>query len=432
MGVNSEVDYFGCYADPTLAGNIGVVMCVWSAGGGTTTATVTDDKGSTYTEIKKQPHAAGGDVDIFTSPLVTGAHQFKLHLSVARSGIQCSGAQFYNTDGTSCGTPVGALPSGTSLSAGSITSSVTNCLYIQFLVEDDFDTRPTWSAGSGWTLLDADRREQFVSQYQVFAAAAAHDCSVTSSVSISGPTVCIALKPASQGTAPSTFNIVKLFQFPMRDGGTTLTEQAPCAEGNLIAVSWNGNSTDTLSSISATSPTATLTQIGTNGSNTEGKQYQFEKIAAWTNDTTLSLTMTGTISENDMIVYCISGANAQQATSLTTASGTDSGSGVHTVTTATVTPSGSNSGVILGNCGIAQNGSTSGDPTGFQENQDNNNHWIHFYYSSQAAQNFDIVVDERSAPGNIGAWSCAYAVIGTVAPSGGGKRKKLEKLDGTI
>src|SRR5256712_12823562 len=156
--------------------------------------------------------------------------------------------------------------------------------------------------------------------------------------------------------------------------------------------------------------------------------------ATFTTSPSPTVTTTTAATHSDIAFYCISGASSSQPDSgLATGTGNVS-SFTSPVATASITPN-SNQGVIIGTVGIAQNGSTSCDPTGFQDNQDNNNNWCHFYYTSAGTRNFDIVVDQRSAAGGIRAWSAGYVAFKSAtatSPGGGQKRGKLELFDGNL
>ena len=430
----AETDYFWCLADPSVAGNAIIVACGWSDN--TATLTISDDKSNTYTSfVGPSRHASGQDIQIFVaSNAAAGAHQLDAHFSAASSIIQCVAYQFFNivSSSPSCGTAVSATSAGAAtVNAGNITSSTTNCLYFQF-AEEDGGVQPTWTAGTGYTLGDASIRESEAAQFQVFSTAASHPCSMTISSSSKWNTACIALKPATQGGDATTPVVIRgLTLNPMEDSLTSYTFQTPCQSGLMVAAS-NMDAGAPVTAISSTSPTVTWNEVGAPGvSNTEGSQEIFFAAATFTSSTSTTVTTTAAATHSDIAFYCISGASSSQPDSgLATGTGNVS-SFTSPVATASITPN-SNQGVIIGTVGIAQNGSTSCDPTGFQDNQDNNNNWCHFYYTSAGTRNFDIVVDQRSAAGGIGAWSAGYVAFKSAtatSPGGGQKRRKLELLD---
>src|SRR5437867_1834730 len=133
----SQTVYQFCTADPTLSGNSILAIC--TAGNSTNTLTLTDDKSNTYsTLIGPIRHAGGQDLWMFlTSGAATGTHQLTATFNTSTTLIKCGAYQLYHVTVTSpsCGTAVSAQSAGNAtISAGSITSSVGNCLYVQVSV----------------------------------------------------------------------------------------------------------------------------------------------------------------------------------------------------------------------------------------------------------------------------------------------------------
>src|SRR6267142_5563707 len=432
----SQTVYHLCYPDATIGGNSGLVACGWS--NGTITATVSDDASSTYTsQIGPSRHSGGQDVQIWlASPIGTGAHQVPVTFSAAVTGVRCAVPQLFNinTSSPSCGTAVNGQSGGsTTVSAGSITSSEANCLYFQFDGEEDqFGAHPIYTVGSGWTFENADGRSGWASQTKINTSASAMPCSMTVDTAKSYNTSCVALRrDLAQGAAPTGMYVRSLAMFNLKDSSTSYVFQTPCT-GNLLV--WATNSVDTTTSVSSiahANPGTSFSQVGTGIAGGEGVQQNFWDVQTWTNSTTSTLTMSNTNDNNNAMYYCIAGASAtgQPDSSLATASG--SCTNCSPITTITITPS-SASGIMIATQGDALEHSRSGTPQGTQDNQDNNNHWTHFGYSSSSAQAFTVTLfPAATGPGNYSMAGAAFK-----APAAGGatpainKRAKLDKVDG--
>ncbi len=421
MGVASETDYDFCYGDLTLANNVGIVALTISSAAPTITITDDGSGGSnTYTQVISNTHGGGQNTYFYTAPLAHQAHQVHVHFSVATTGIQANAMQVMNTSGVLDGTPVGANSAGSAtVATANITSTQANSIYFQLAVEDG-GQRPVWTQGAGFTLEDVSLRESWAVQWQVYATAASHPCSITINPSSSWSTVCFALKAATQGTAPPAMYVRSGFLAPMEDSVATYTFQTPCT-GNLLVAASNMNTGAPVTSMSSTNPTKTWTEIGSGVTNTEGEQEIFFAVATWTNSSQTVLTTNSNSSLSEVAFYCIVGASATQPdSSLATGSGTQStfNTGPPSTVSATVTP-GRNGGIMIGTVGVALNGTTSCSPTGYQDNQSDNNNWCHWSYSSTAAQAFNVTMDERNGASGAGAWSGAYAAFAANGASGG-------------
>src|SRR5207245_76963 len=222
--------------DPTLSGNSILAIC--TAGNSTNTLTMTDDKSNSYsTLIGPIRHSGGQDLWMFlASGAATSTHQLTATFNASTTLIKCGAYQLYHVTVTSpsCGTAVSAQSAGNAtISAGSITSSVGNCLYVQVSVVDTVLPASTQTVGSSWNWEDVEIRSGWAVQTIVNASASALTCSHTQASGDGWNTACVALKPDNaQGTAPSGMYVRNFVQFPGQDTTTTYTFQTPCPAGN--------------------------------------------------------------------------------------------------------------------------------------------------------------------------------------------------------
>src|SRR5260370_34471045 len=94
----------------------------------------------------------------------------------------------------------------------------------------------------------------------------------------------------------------------------------------------------------------------------------------------------------------------------------------------------SDDGILFCTIGIALNGSTSFNPTGYQDNQDENNGWGHFHYTSTNQIHTSWDTDNRQGTGGGGDYSEACAAFKSATPTSrhvpGNQRQKLGSFNG--
>jgi hypothetical protein len=432
--------YYFCLPDSSIAGNTIVAACEWGSTSGLGTPTLVDDRSQTYTSQMQQIRSGGYSVQAWIfSNTVANVHQLKLSWSgTPPSGnMKCNAFQVANVapSSPSCGTAVGAnYTSGTAVSAGSIAASQSGCLFVQVGSEDG-GALATWASGSSWTLQDADPRVGFAIQ-TIVAGSGSTPCSMSISTGSSGATLCFALLPSSaaQGSVPTGMYVSHMQLAPAFDGVSSYTYQFP-GSGNLCVMTSSSNTTDALpSSVTSTNPTATWTKVGATVMGGEGNEtvwYAGDNVGC-TPTTTITVRFTSASTNTDDLYFldlagaatssvldtCTGGGGASCANSLWSNSG-NQGDFSNPVTIGTFTP-GSSGGMIIVTGGIADNGSTSFSPTGYQDDQDNNDLHAHYKYTSNATQTFAISADERQAAGGIGPWSVAAVAFKAASSSPGG------------
>jgi hypothetical protein len=117
-------------------------------------------------------------------------------------------------------------------------------------------------------------------------------------------------KAASAGTAPTqSMRIVHLGHFAMPASGTTQTVQMP-SSGNLLAASFTGGG-DSISGITGM-PSNTWSSTGAvagGPSFTASSQIYYAANATTATNATIAITRTGTLSQDTVLIYDITGAN---------------------------------------------------------------------------------------------------------------------------
>ena len=410
---NASGNYLFCLADASLAGNAIIAACVWDTAS-VGVVTMADDGSNAYTPMfVTPPNDASRTIQIWLAANVAAqTHQLELAFGSKPTGIQCGAYQFANvaTASLNCG-QTSASGTGASLAAGSFAPAANNCLIFQLGVTD-LAPSGTWTAMSSpvFTLQDASPREGFAVQTFVQGTAAAVNPTLTVSSSNAWVTAAVALKSGNSGGAPTGMYVRHIAQNALVGSKSTYTFQFPCS-GNLVVVAFNGNTGESLSAVTGTNPTSNYTQVGSGVVGGEGIQQIWrspDNIACTQNHT---ITISGTtITLGDVMFYDVTGAAVSSLDSTLAIDSGDQGPFSSPLKAALITPN-SNDGILFCTAGIADNGSNSFIPTGYQDNQDENNGWGHFHYTSASAIQTSWGTDQRQAPGGVGPYSDACAAF---------------------
>ena len=427
--------YHFCLPDASISGNAIIAACTWGTMGGVT-ASLADDKGQNYiAAFDSPPSDANQTIQIwYAVNSAAGVHELSLSFNGgAPSGIQCGAYQVQNiaTTNPNCGT-TGASGSGTNVVAGSFTPEAANCFVFQLGIEDSVLPSGMWSASGGFTLQDVSTREGWAVQTLTDSNANPLNPTLTMSSANGWVTAAIALNAGSGGSAPTGMYVQRISQNGLVDGQTRYTFQFPCT-GNLVVVAFNGNTNEVLSSVTGTNPTSTYTQIGSSVVGVEGVQQIWQSPAnmACTQNHTITISGT-TISLGDVMFYDVVGAATASPldSSLAGQSGLQSNFG-NPLTASSITP-GSSDGILFCTIGIAYNGSNSFSPTGYQDDQDENNGWGHFHYTSQAVIQTSWGTDQRQEAGGSGDYSDACAAFKSGTAVARNVSEKMRQRPGAV
>lgn len=252
--------YYISLPNLTGAGNTLVMGVSYAYATGMTMA-VSDDKGNTWTLGPSTPSSpsAGQEVSriYYATNVMAGTDKIKVTFNTSNYYFQAVVSEFYNVASASPadGSSGNASSSAPDITAGSFTTTTAGDLLYFY----GFDSSPggaltNFTEPSGWTLLSADNQWGMVAQYAIQASAGATNPALTATAgSDSFNAVALALKSASQGTAPAGIRIVHVYhtffnantpiQFPTSGNLLLVNTAFSSNQNDLIAMSSNPGNT---------------------------------------------------------------------------------------------------------------------------------------------------------------------------------------------
>lgn len=342
--------------NPSLAHNALLVGCTW--GDASAKATVSDDKGNTWTKgpvAQDSPRFQSAQV-FYALNAAAGTRLITITFSAPTSFVQCVASEWYNIAETNALDASGAAvtKSAGTIAAGNITTRTDGDLIFQYAFADDVDWSASpvaWTAGQGFTLITADGTSAAASQYQVQTTHGSVSPALSVSPGVfSGVTSTVALKAAAAGTPPAPgirVKSIQVFNAPqyMSSVPQILELQVP-ATGNLIALAWNGGTTELPTSI-ASSPSNAWSHVPQSADNNGYSMWMWYAENASTSPT-MAITITHATAPyfTTIAVYDITGAATSAFDTSASITGHFSApSGI--VTGPTVTP-GTANGLVVG------------------------------------------------------------------------------------
>jgi hypothetical protein len=341
---------------PSQAGNLLAVSCTYKAGSGA--ILVVDDKSNSWTTgVTVNDGGNGQSIGIAYAPNVApGTQLITVTFPSSSSNNSCRAFEFYNV---ATSNPVdgsgGQVTSGTSLATGSFSTATSGDL-ILFVAECDNCGTPSaplsWTAGSGFSLLDADDTSFIADQYQIRSGTGSFNPAITLSHSAaSAMAAAIAFKPASAGSGPAAgirVNSLQVLNYPELLSGTasTMTFQFP-STGNLIVIQCTSVTTQKITGITS-SPSNTWSHSVTSVDGSGGYSVDTWYAANASASTALTLTIKygGTPIFGALQIYDVSGAAASPFDTYANATGNLAAT-TGTVNGPSITPSTSNGLVVL-------------------------------------------------------------------------------------
>jgi hypothetical protein len=401
------------FPEPTQPGNL-LVCSAMSGDGGGPTFSISDDKGEAWSSAGSKFPFDGGFGAIqniwYVANNAGGVRQVKVTASNNSGGynaVTCS--EFYNVatsspvDGTA---NCNSVNPGTTL-AGMATGSVTNGDLIYFVsFNDNVGATSSFTAGSqpnvSWNLDAVDVADGYAVQHGVYSATTSFTPQMTTGTAGTYTSCQVMFKSASAGTAPTqAMRIVHLGHFVIPNSGTTQNVQMP-SSGNLLVASFTGGG-DSISNI-ASAPSNTWSSTGpvAGGPNyTASSQIYYAANASTASTATMAITRSGSLANDTVLVYDITGANAAP---FDTDSGGQDGTlnsveTSFTTCTSCLTPAATNELVILNANQDWCTGTAVNSPSGAlfdsafttmnsvdgPENVDQNGEWGHLYNTTTAA-----------------------------------------------
>lgn len=305
------------FPEPTLPGNLLVCSAV---SGGSPSFTISDDKGETWsTGGPNYPfHDSNNDSEFiwYLANNAGGVRQVKVTSTSNPGYVSVTCSEFYNVatssplDGTAgCNTVSNSTLTGTA--TGTLTSG--DLVYFVSYGKNA-TTSSSFTAGSQpnipWMLDAVDLMDGYAVQHGVYSSTNSFTPQMTTGTSGSYTSCEVIFKAASAGTAPTqSMRVVHLGHFSMPDSGTTQNIQMP-SSGNLLVASFTAGG-DSISSISTT-PANTWTSTGAmaGGPSLNASSQIFYAGNASTAPTMqVAITRAGTLSNDNVLIYDVSGAN---------------------------------------------------------------------------------------------------------------------------
>lgn len=340
------------FAQPILSGNLAVFCVSW--GDVTSTLTMSDDKGGTWTPGPTVADATNvqSAALFYQANVTSGLQKPKIAFSGTPNFVQCSAYEFYNvatstpTDGSNSHNVTSGA---TALTAGSITTTIDgDLIFAWFAADSNTGTVNTWTAGTNFTLISANNLigDYLTAEIQVQGTHGAINPPLTSANSIGYIALSIAFKAAAAGTAP-TGNYIGSIAHRNTKNETDLSVsfQAPSSGNHPVIVYVSGaGSGGTLRHITGItdSKSNTWVQAGS-GQETSGQgvvQIWYSEGATTASTLSLTVTLAGTntggAGDTFMFYDAFGLATSSSLDSQQGFTGTDSSSTSFTV--ATITP----------------------------------------------------------------------------------------------
>lgn len=414
------------FPEPTQSGNLLIVVGKWD-NGASPTPSVSDDKSNTW-----NVGCSHVDVNSNTTKLwyalnsVSGTRKVTLTMTSSSSSLDVSMHLVEATNIASASAIDGCLgndATGTSITSGSVTPTVSNDLVVNFILNAQSSAHTTVTSGTNsnitWAMLANDDNDSIGIQWGIYSSTSAMNPAATTASSHTWTSMSAFFKNASQGSGSSqSLRVLGMQhqQMPASHANPFTTHFG--FQGNLVVVQYHGGG-DTISSISSTTPTATGTCGTAKVQSGDADQYcYFANLTPGASPMALSITMSATTNNGTFMLYDITGAATSpfDVDSGGTA-GTLSTMGPLTVCSSCLTPT-TTSGIVIASEGHAFCTSTAiSAPTGGlfdsavylgnsldgPEPVDQNNGWLHYYNTNTNAVSETFT--ETCSSQNLGNWT---------------------------
>lgn len=344
---------------------------------GRTPSTFTDDKSNTWTLGTSHDN---GDQNLqlyYCADITNGPTEIRISYSPSCTDVGGHFSEWYNIKQTTPGdgsSHAGASSNATALNAGSYTPAVSGDLIISSGIQTSNRNKITsWTKGTGYTFLMADREDSMSVVYRIQATAGnINETEVTQSPSQHWCCVAMAFQNASFGTAPTQSpRVVGLLHQAVNRGGTGATEveQLPCFGTTQIAA-FVGVASDLLTGITDTAGNTytAATANSTNGGSGNSRQF-YAKNATPSDTNTVTFTVGGAGAAPGDTCWWIDAVGLDLTSPIgTTAVHTGTGAST-SFSESSYTPSAVNS-IVVSVVGVTHNTVTDSSPADFQSSTD--------------------------------------------------------------
>jgi hypothetical protein len=249
-GICSTNSYCAAYAEPTLAGNLGIVTFTYDNGSTSTptTATATDDKSDSYTCVSGSVDSGSGiwNGACYSPNLTAGAHVVTVALASSLTHVSAKVAQFNNIATASpldTSSHNNGASSSTATGTALTTTQANDLVYFQ-VCRLGTPAVTSFTVGSGFTFGTVDINDGCTSEFQIASSAGSVTPSMTMASASTYVTFALAFKAANAGTAPSGMYVAHLLGWgtPVSTSTTTWNFQFP-STGNLLVLDTVGSLT---------------------------------------------------------------------------------------------------------------------------------------------------------------------------------------------
>jgi hypothetical protein len=305
------------FPEPTQAGNLLVCSAV---SGSSPTFTISDDKGEPWgtggSNFPFRDSNNNSEFIWYIANNIGGVRQIKVTSTSNPGGVALTCSEFYNVatssplDGTAKCNTVGS----TTLT-GTATGTLTSGDLVYFVSYSNLKGTASVTAGSQpnitWVLDAVDLLDGYAVQHGVYSATTSFTPQMTTGTSSSYTSCQVMFKSANAGAAPTqSMRIVHLGHFSMPNSGTTQNIQMP-SSGNLLVASFTAGG-DSISGITST-PGNTWSSTGSlagGPSLNASSQIYYAGNANTATTLTAAVTRGGSLSNDNLLIYDITGANA--------------------------------------------------------------------------------------------------------------------------
>ncbi|MGO9228064.1 MAG: beta strand repeat-containing protein, partial [Bryobacteraceae bacterium] len=359
--VTSPWHFYFHLADPATSGNAIVVACQFQ---GNAALAIADDKSDSYTNAEVYYNSANNQSIVIAEAfhVAAGAYNLTATWNADTSQFQCVSSQIANVIAAD-GPGVGNGGSGTSVTAGSMTPTVTGDLVYQVVASlSGTLTQASFTAGSqsniAWSLESADLRDGMAVQTGVYSSASAINPAMTLGTSATWISAAVLLQSGAAGGVPSGLRVGYSIHENVSDttggGGTgsgwlnPMKLQIPCVAGATIAAIMDGggnNSASTISSITDTNGNLWSEIALYTYGNTYAQAYYAANVAC-TSPETLTVTSTANTDDNTIVFYVILGASTTPLDTYTGGGQSVTSDSATMTPDFTLTPSGANELVL--------------------------------------------------------------------------------------
>jgi hypothetical protein len=305
------------FPEPTLPGNLLVCSAVSS---GSPSFTISDDKSETWsTGGPNYPfHDSNNDSEFiwYMANNGGGVRQIKVTSTTNPGYVSVTCSEFYNVATSS---PLDGTASCNTVSSSTLTGTATGTLTSGDLVyfvsySKGATTASSFTAGSqssiAWVLDAVDLLDGYAVQHGVYSSTNSFTPQMATGTAGSYTSCEVMFKAASAGAAPTqSMRVVHLGHFSLPDSGTTQNIQMP-SSGNLLIASFTAGG-DSISGITTT-PTNTWTSTGAlagGPSLNASSQIYYAGNASTAPTMKVAITRAGTLSNDNVLIYDVSGAN---------------------------------------------------------------------------------------------------------------------------